>query len=480
MLRQGSTKTGSVLVWTVLVIAMLSLIAVETLRLVTVKYQNALQTSTWQEALLAAESGIDLAIVELRKSLYPQPNHAWDGWNNPPGNEVTGYELTTVPNAGLNGTPMTIETNVDAPTQLIDPTNSWQYYRIRTVGTIPITGPARTSDNPQDTKLRRLSLRWERFTNGILTPRLLTAPQVSRRVEAVVRPVSAFDQAIMSVGVVDLTNQNIVVDSYDSTDPTKSTNGLYDPAKRQENGDIATDGQLIEAGNAQIYGDVATNAGTVSGAANITGIERTDFYQEPIPVGAPSWSTWNSSPSLVTGTTTINADATKGSAASRYTLSSISLSGNKTLTVAGNPNGSQTYIEIYVTGDISVSGTGQIVVQPGVTATIYFAGNVDISGNGVLNSNNQPSDLMLYGIQPPTDTSEHVSIGGNSQITASVYAPGHDVTVNGGGTNGHVYGSVVGKTVTMTGVSNLHYDERLGATGMVNNYKIVSWFEDNR
>jgi hypothetical protein len=480
MRRQHSTKAGSVLVWTVVIIAILSLIAVETLRLVTVKYQNALQTSTWQEALLAAESGIDLAIIELRKSLYPSPNHAWEGWNNPPGNEVTGHELTTIPNAGLNGTSMTIETNVDAPSQLIDPTNSWQYYRIRTVGTIPITGPARASDNPQDTKLRRLSLHWERFTNGILTPQLLTAPQVSRRIEAIVRPVSSFDQAIMSVGVVDLTNQNIVVDSYDSSDSTKSTNGLYDPAKRQQNGDIATDGQLIEAGNAQIYGDVATNAGTVSGAANITGVERTDFYQEPIPVGAPSWSSWNASPSSVTGTTTITASATKGSAASRYVLTGVSLSGSKTLTVAGNPDGSQTYVEIYVTGDISVSGTGQIVVQPGVTATIYFAGNVDISGNGVLNSNNQPSDLMLYGIQPPTDTSEHVNFGGNSQITASIYAPGHDVTVNGGGTNGHVYGSIVGKTVTMTGVSNLHYDERLGSTGVINNYKIVSWFEDNR
>src|SRR5436309_5221241 len=192
MRRRDFKKAGSVLVWTVLVIAMLSLIAVETLRLVTAKYQNALQTSTWQEALLAAESGLDLAIVELRKSLYPQPNHAWDGWNNPPGNGVTGYELTTVPNAGLDGTPMTIETNVDAPATLIDPTNSWQYYRIRTVGTIPITGPARVPDNPQDTKLRRLSLRWERFTNGILTPHLLTAPQVSRRIEAIVRPVSSF------------------------------------------------------------------------------------------------------------------------------------------------------------------------------------------------------------------------------------------------------------------------------------------------
>src|SRR3989440_7773647 len=480
MKQQRAAKTGSILVWTVLTIGILSLIAVETLRLVTAKYQNALQTSTWQEALLAAESGIDLAIIELRKSLYPSPNNAWQGWNNAPGNNVTGYELTTVPNAGLNRTPMTIETNVDAPATLIDPGNSWQYYRIRTVGTIPITGPARAADNPQDTKLRRLSLRWERFTNGMLMPHLISAPQVSRRIEAVVRPVSAFDQAIMSVGVVDLTNQNIVVDSYDSRDPTKSTNGLYDPSKRQENGDLATDGNLIEAGNAQIYGDVATNAGTVSGAANITGTQRTDFYQEPIPLGAPSWSTWNSSPSSVTGTTTINADTTKGSAASRYTLSSISLSGNKTLTVAGNPNGSQTYIEIYVTGNISVSGTGQIVVQPGVTATIYFAGNVDISGNGVLNSNNQPGDLMFYGIQPPAGTSEHVNIGGNSQITASIYAPGHDVTVNGGGTNGHVYGSIVGKTVTMTGVSNLHYDESMSSKGMINNYKIVSWFEDNR
>src|SRR5947208_13681545 len=107
MKQKRATKAGSILVWTVLTIGILSLIAVETLRLVTAKYQNALQTSTWQEALLAAESGIDVAIVELRKSLYPPPNHAWDGWNNPPGTGVTGYELTTTPNAGLNGPPMT-------------------------------------------------------------------------------------------------------------------------------------------------------------------------------------------------------------------------------------------------------------------------------------------------------------------------------------------------------------------------------------
>ena len=480
MRSSRSTMAGSVLVWTVLVIAILSLIAVETLRLVTIKYQNALQTSTWQEALLAAESGIDLAIVELRKSLYPAPNHAWDGWNNQPGNNVTGYELTTVPNAGLNSTPMTIETNVDAPAALIDPVNSWQYYRIRTVGTIPITGPARASDNPQDTKLRRLSLRWERFTNGVLMPHLISAPQVSRRIEAIVEPVSAFNQAAMSVGVMDLTNQNIVVDSYDSSDPSKSTNGLYDVAKRQQNGDITTDGQIIDAGNAQIFGDVGTNSGTVTGAANITGVERTDFYQEPIPVGAPSWLAVNATVTLVTNTTTLTASAVPDLPVSRYVLSALSLSGGKTLTLAGDPNGATTYIEIYVVGDISIGGTSQITVKPGVKATIYFTGNIDISGNGIVNTNNQPGDLMFYGVQPPANLSEHVNIAGNGQISAAVYAPGHDISVNGSGTNGHVYGSLVGKTVTMTGVSNLHYDEALTSTGMINNYKIISWFEDNR
>jgi hypothetical protein len=292
--------------------------------------------------------------------------------------------------------------------------------------------------------------------------------------------VSSFNQAIMSVGTVDLNNQNIVVDSYDSSDPTKSTNGLYDEAKRQSNGDIATDGNLIDAGNAHIYGDVATNSGTVVGAANITGEQRDDFYQEPIPVGAPTWTSYNSTVTNVTSTTTLTASATSGSSASRYELSSINLSSGKTLTLAGNPDGSQTYIEIYVTGDISFTGSSQLIIQPGVTAKIYFQGNVDVAGNGILNTNNQPSDLQLFGIQPTSSDEMHVNLGGNGQIIASVYAPNHDVTINGGGTNGHVFGSVVGSTVTMTGVTNLHYDERLGTVGLINNYKIISWFEDTR
>lgn len=475
----STRRRGSVLLWTVLVIAILSLFATEVLRVVSGRYQLGMQSAAWQEALIAAESGIDLAVVELRKSLYPAPNHAWDGWNEIPGNGVISHGLTTIPNAGLAGTPMTIEVNVDAPSELIDPDNGWQYYRVRTLGSMPLTGPPRVGFSKQDNRLRKLTLRVQRFIDNLFTSET-NSPHASRRLEAIVAPVSSFGEAILSVGTLNLNNQNIVIDSYDSRDPMKSTNGLYDATKRQNNGNIATDGNLIQAGSAHVYGDVATNSGTVTGVSNVTGVQRTDFYQEPIPIGEPSWPSINASVSSVNGSATLTASTTSGTPSSRYLLSSISLSGSSTLTIAGNADGSPSYIEIYVTGDISVAGTAQIVLGDGVKATIYFRGNVDIAGKGVVNPKNQPEDLLLYGVQPADSSSYHVSLGGNGQITAAVYAPDHDVTINGGGNSGHVYGSIVGKTVNMTGVTNLHYDEALAASGVINNYRIASWIEDTR
>ena len=472
-------ENGSVLLWTVLVIAILSLFATEVLRAVSGRFQVGLQTAAWQESLVAAESGIDLAVVELRKSLYPAPNYAWDGWTNIPGNGVISHGLTTIPNAGLAGTPMTVEVDVDAPAQLLDATNGWQYYRIRSLGSMPLTGPPRTGFNKQDNQLRKLTLRVQRFIDDLFTSET-DSPHASRRLEAVVAPLSSFSQAILSVTTLDLTNQNIVVDSYDSRDSAKSTNGLYDVAKRQQRGNIATDGNLIEAGNAHVYGDVSTNSGTATNVGNVTGVIRTDFYQAPIPIGEPSWTSINPTPSSVNGSATLTASSVSGSSSSRYRLSTISTAGNQTLTLAGDPNGNTTYIEIYVTGDISVLGNSQIVLGEGVNAKIYFRGNVDIAGRGMVNPSNQPADLLLYGVQPVGSVTQHVNLGGNGQITAAVYAPDYDVTVNGGGTTGHVFGSVVGKTVMMNGVTNLHYDEALASTGLINNYEIVSWVEDTR
>jgi hypothetical protein len=183
---------------------------------------------------------------------------------------------------------------------------------------------------------------------------------------------------------------------------------------------------------------------------------------------------------IVSGTTDLAANAVEGSSASRYIINSITLSGGQVLDLTGNAQGTPTYIEIYVTGDISSTGNSQIVVQPGVKAKIYFAGNTTVTGNGLVNINNQPGDLLLYGITPPPNTVRTLELGGNGQLSAAVYAPDYDVNIHNGGTRGTVFGSFVGKTVAMTGVTDLHYDEALGTGGVINSYKIVSWFEDTR
>ena len=486
MQLSSSKSQGSILVWTVLTITTLSLLIAEVIRVVSIKYQNAFQSTQWQDALLGAESGIDLAIVELRKGLYPAsiygnmtpfptisdtPAGSWDGAPTADGS-TGGHETITIPNAGLANTSVTVDVRVDKPSSILDGSNGYQYYRIRSTGTLPITGPARVTDNKYDSNLRKLSLRWDRFAPGI------TDPHVSRTIEAVVKPVSTFDLAILSMTQLNLTDQNIVIDSYDSRVDTKSTGGLYDVTKRQQHGNIATDGNLINAGNAQIYGDVATNSGTVTGTAGITGQQRTDFYQPAIsqetPTGFPGTVT-----TVDRNTTLSGAGGTQLSPV-RYTVNSVALNGNGNLTIGapGDPAGS--YVEIYVTGSISVTGNSQITLSPNVKAKIYFAGNVSVAGNGLVNSNNQPGDLQLYGIKPPDGVTQTVSLGGNAQLTAAVYAPDANITVNGGGSTGHIFGSFVGKTVVMNGVTNLHYDEALSSGGRPTNYKIVSWFEDNR
>ena len=64
--RLPSQNSGSVLVLALGWIAVLASIAVSTLLVIQSKYRQAFQTASWQDALVAAESGVDMAVNELR------------------------------------------------------------------------------------------------------------------------------------------------------------------------------------------------------------------------------------------------------------------------------------------------------------------------------------------------------------------------------------------------------------------------------
>ena len=364
---------------------------------------------------------------------------------------------------------------VAAPQELRD-SRGTQWYRVRSIGYSEVPGGRVLAGNPLDVELRKLDFRVDHRTQ---TP--VTTPQASRLVEAIVKPVGAFRLALLSDDRIDMNNLNIVVDSYDSRDATKSTNGFYVPAKRQENGDIASNGPLIDVGNAHIYGDASTNNGQVLRASNVTGEIRDDFYQQLFPVAAPSMSPSPGTPSSVTNTTTV---AASPGAPTMVILSQINLSGPKTFRITGAADRSPTFAQILVNGDVDLSGQAQIILDPGVHVRMFVKGDGDFTGNGVANPND-PLNFQLYGVQRLPDASGVISRGafkvaGNGGFRGAVYAPNYDINMVGGGYADSIFGAFVGYTINMTGVQSVHYDEAMGEGGLIADFRVVSWFEDAR
>ena len=489
---------GSALIIALVTISVLTLVASVVLDTVVTKYTTTFQAAGWQESLLAAEAGGDVAMMHVRNSVtdvafgdvYDWTGKGWTDVSYQDSNGITveAYSYTssnlgTFSHGGEGATDMSFSILVDMPPELID-SRDRQWFRIVSVGTVDMPhNLRRTSNDSRDTELRRLDFRiddWKAANDPDTVP-----PQASRTVEIIARPISPFRNAISSVDLIEMNNHNIVVDSYDSRLPGEAStaSGLYDPAKRNHNGDVGTNGRILRAGNAQIYGDALTNGGTVSGAANVTGEQRSDYYQElpspSLPAGYMSTSTYvpltrvsgRNPPPLAT----LQASPTEHGA--RYDLSDVRLSGSDSIVIEADPNASTSYVEIYINGDFATTGNGKITVPDGVEAVIYVNGNLSISGNGVVNEGQHPTDLLLYGLEPPAGETRRAVIAGNGGFSGAFYAPNYDLELRGGGNADTVYGSFVANTVFMNGVTSVHYDEALADKGPIIDYVAASWFE---
>lgn len=498
--RSHSTR-GSALVIALLFAGVLIAMGAASFMVINNKYTVVHQAASWQEALLTADAGVDMALTEIRKQLW-DPAHAWETWTVATPTETTATEALTaggnsvrrtsdiiVREKGEGSTTSYAIVTVDAPPELRDSTME-QWYRIRSTGVCELPGARSIRGNSpggekSDVHLRKFDFKFDHFDPAHPT---VEAPRATRRIEAIAKPQSAFRTALMGVVTIDMTDHNIVVDSYDSRDSSKSTNGFYDPAKRQLHGDIATNGTVINAGSAHIYGTASTNGGTVLNSDNVTGnfpndpnAIRNDFFQEVVTVIPPTVTATTGTPANISGNTTITASA---GSPTQVIVSGINLSGQSVLRIAGAADGSDTFAQFVVSGNLSMSGQAAIILDPGVHVRMFVRGDTDITGNGVSNPNS-PLAFQFYGLDRPANADGSANVGqikiaGNGGFRGTVYAPNYDVELKGGGNTDSIYGSFVGNTIRMTGIQSVHYDEALGDGGLVTGYNIVSWFEDER
>ena len=457
-------------------------------------------TSSWQEALQAAEAGSELAMAELRRTLAD--SNAFSGWEKLNASGVSqgtvpaasgktilkaiadnGLTLRYIPanlvHAGEGNRELQMQITIDAPPQLIDPTKR-QWFRVRSTGTTFLPGTASIAGDKRDLRLRQVSLR-----NNPQTNTAVTRPQTSRSIELIVKPIG-LEPANFYRQPIEMNKANIVVNSYDSRDPDMSTNGLYDPAKAGAEGDIATNSTLIDAGNAQIYGDAYTNKGTVIDAANVHGEIDNDYY---LKVASVLVTDWPLQPAIDTYQTVAMGGGTTVVAGSSTNPKRYRLQGNGTLNITGGDiifaadpiekaAGRDSYVDVWVTGDMKTAGTGGIQVQPGVWVNIYVEGSIYIGGNGNWNANSQPGRLQVHGVKyTGTGQQPAVTIAGNGIIVAAIYTPDHPVEFKATGSGGQMWGSIFGKSIIMGGSTHIHYDRALAEIAKITDFRVKSWFE---
>jgi len=320
---------------------------------------------------------------------------------------------------------------------------------------------------------------------GSATNTIGTLAQTERAVNVVLTTISPFQYAVFSKSPINISGGSYI-DSYDSTDPTKSTGGLYDATKRQGNGNVATTSTLANAGSfsgsADIYGTFATGPGGSVQMDSSTHVgpkkNQSDQVNQVSLATSNGWithaivtppadaivpSTLTSAANL--GTINPGSSGTQTISTGNYQANALSVIGSSCLTINGN-------VSLYIRGSVTVDNSGSINLTAGSSLMVYVTGpTLNISGSGIVNKDVQPVKNEWYGL-PTLNTATITASGG---LIGTLYAPEAQVTISG---SGSLCGALVASNIVLGGSGIIHYDESLkSGAGAGNSYSISSWRE---
>jgi hypothetical protein len=264
------------------------------------------------------------------------------------------------------------------------------------------------------------------------------------------------------VGKTILMNSSAVIDSFDSTDESKSTNGLYDPDKRQSNGNIFINlNTKSDLRNAFVYGDLNYSGPAVKNTSNVQGVITTPWNGTTSPVNDPTWpdgsfvqfigggSPPNGGGVLVDGTVT-NPTQVK-------VIGDFTVSGGKLFSIVPDTFVDR-YLTVWVTGKFTTSGSGRLDQSPFVHVTWIVDKDIATSGDNYENESGKPANVSLLAVG-----TGKVNITGSTSLTASINGPLRNVNISG---TGGLTGDVNSSTLVLGDDSAVHVDEALapGAT----------------
>lgn len=307
-----------------------------------------------------------------------------------------------------------------------------------------------------------------------------------RAVRVITGKASRFNYAIQAKADVNL-GSNIRVDSFDSTLPGYSNYdaikgwGTYTSAagKVRDNGDIATNdttppsvpldsnGKVLGHVNTGPGGSVTVGSGAfVSSLTNQVGgtiqpdrVSHTMNADLPAPTLPSNFSSAANLGNITASKTIVGGMSTPVD----YTVSSVKMSNNQTLTFASG------YTRLYITGNVLIDSNSSIALGTGAKVEIYVVGSVKLDSADKVNYGGRAVDFQLFELG-----SSDITLVSNGKFTGVIYAPNSNFIIDSAM---DITGAVVGNTFKIDSNTQVHYDESLRNAGGSGAYAVLSWEE---
>jgi len=334
------------------------------------------------------------------------------------------------------------------------------------------TANAGTTFGPENQTLS--NGRYSVLVSGSTTPTIystgyVTAPMsgqlLTRAIRVTTQVLPLFNVALGAVGNINMNGNSMATDSWNSHDPRFSTNGTYKSTMTSTNGDVASQGGIVNIGNHTINGNLylGPTATYTSGTNQILGdIDKdynVNFPDATLPAGLP-----------------IAATITNG-------YYNITLNGYYLVTASLPIKVAAGLSNVVIKATVQTFNPSYIDLGGGMTnpatLTLYDApaisgGSITLGGNsagGAIGAT--PVNFIVYGLPNLTT----ITLSGTSTFLGAIYAPEAVLTLNGGGASNDYLGAIIVKSASMNGHYNFHYDEALGAWGPAKGFMASSWQE---
>jgi hypothetical protein len=246
------------------------------------------------------------------------------------------------------------------------------------------------------------------------------------------------------------------VDSFDSSNPAKSTNALYDPAKRQSHGNICINNSSgSDLRNTFVYGDIQFTGPPIKNTKNVKGAISSPSNMPIVGAFDPFWAPGTFTQYAGGGAPPAGTFVATGSSTAPTMIKvvgDLTVPGGKSLNIASGGAGDK-YINIWVTGKFTTSGPGMISQDPNVHVTWIVDSDITTSGGSYNNKSGRAANAVFTCVGKGKAT-----VSGNASFIGVINGPSRDVTISG---SGALAGRITANTLTISGGGGVHGDEAI-------------------